>query len=148
MKRAKPICGVILLGLAAASLVEALRIRDDWQGAKLVPAVLGIVFVLLGIAHLMSRRRAGASEGGPSWPDAEGWRRVGLVFGALVAYVLALPYLGFLPATAALLLGLIRLLGTFSWPVTVVLTALSAVASHVVFKVWLGMPLPAGPLGL
>ncbi|MBI4607603.1 MAG: tripartite tricarboxylate transporter TctB family protein [Candidatus Rokubacteria bacterium] len=148
MKRAEPICGVILLGLAAACVVEALRIRDDWQGAKLVPAVLSMVFVLLAAGHLMSRRRSGPSEGDPSWPDAEGWRRVGLVFGALVAYVLALPYLGFLPATAALLLGLIRLLGAFSWPVTVVLTAVTAVASHVVFKLWLGMPLPAGPLGL
>ena len=46
MKRAEPICGVILLGLAAACVVEALRIRDDWQGAKLVPAVLSMVCLL------------------------------------------------------------------------------------------------------
>lgn len=147
MRRADLVSGVVLLGLAAAALAEALRIRDDWQGAKLMPAAAGMVFLLLGASHLVRALRMAPEAGGSAWPDAAGWRRVSVVFGALVLYVAALPYLGFLVATAGFLLGLLRLLGTFSWPMTMLLTAVASMASHVVFKVWLGMPLPAGPLG-
>ncbi len=49
------------------------------------------------------------------------------------------------PGTMELLV--VRSLGTYSWAGTAAWTAVIAVASHVVFKHWLGMPLPAGPLG-
>jgi ABC-type nickel/cobalt efflux system permease component RcnA len=70
------------------------------------------------------------------------------MFAVLVAYVAALPYLGFLPATALFVLVLLRSLGTYSWGRTLVLAAVMAVVSHVVFIHWLGMPLPAGPFGV
>jgi hypothetical protein len=34
------VCGGLLLLLGALSLVEALRLRDSWQGARLMPAAL------------------------------------------------------------------------------------------------------------
>jgi hypothetical protein len=74
--------------------------------------------------------------------------RVVAVLGLLTAYVIALPWLGFLPATALLVLPLVHALGEWSWPLTLATTAAIALACHVVFKHWLGMPLPPGPLGL
>jgi hypothetical protein len=70
------------------------------------------------------------------------------MFAVLVLYVAALPYAGFLPATALFVLILLRALGALSWATTIALTAAIAVACHVVFIHWLGMPLPSGPLGL
>ena len=113
-----------------------------------MPAVLGVMLAFLGVGHLMPPARDASETVAPAWPDGVGWRRVGLAFGGLVAYVFVLPYLGFMPATAAFLLALLRLLGTYSWPMVLLLTAIASVASHVIFKVWLTMPLPAGPLGL
>jgi len=145
MRRADLLSGVFLVALGVVSLVEALRVRDDWQGAKLMPAALAIVLVVLGAGHFVP---ALAAAERPAWPDASRGRRLALVFGALVLYVAALPFLGFLPATALFVLVLLGALGDFSWAVTIVMTGAIASASHVVFKHWLGMPLPSGLFGL
>jgi hypothetical protein len=138
---------MFFVALGVLSLVEALRLRDSWQGAKLMPAALAVVFVALGIGHLVPSS-ADAARASLEWPDAATQRRVILMFAVLVAYVAALPYLGFLPATALFVLVLLRSLGTYSWGRTLVLAAVMAVVSHVVFIHWLGMPLPAGPFGV
>ena len=147
MRRANLLCGGLLVALAAVSLLEALRIKDDWQGARLMPAALAVVLVALGVGHLVPST-AGSAAGLPAWPDAPGWRRVAFVFGALVLYVIVLPPLGFLFSTALFVLILLRSLGAYSWALTLVLTGAIAIATHVVFKHWLGMPLPAGLAGL
>ncbi len=143
MRRIDLVGGGFLMALGAMALFEALRIRDDWQGAKLMPAMIGVVLILLGVAHL-----AVPAVDRLAWPDATSRRRVTLMFGVLVIYVAVLPSLGFLLATALFVLILLRGLGTFSWARTIVLTAAIASVSHLVFKHWLGMPLPSGLVGL
>jgi hypothetical protein len=133
--------GIVLVALGLIAIVEALRLKDDWQGAKLMPAVIGAVLVVLGVAHFRLR------EARAPWPDAASAARVLLIFGTLALYVAALPGLGFLLSTALFVLVVIRTLGEFSWPRTAVATVLIAGSSHVVFKHWLGMALPIGPLG-
>lgn len=141
MRRANLLCGGFLVALGAVSLVEALRIRDDWQGAKLMPAALAVVLVVLGVGHLVPSM-VGSAVDLPAWPGAPHWRRAAAAFGVLVLYVAVLPSLGFLPATALFVLVLLRSLGAFSWATVIVLTCAIAIASYVVFKHWLGMPLP------
>ena len=133
--------GLVLVALGALSVLEALRVKDDWQGAKLMPAVVGVTLIVLGAAHATLRADRAA------WPDREALSRVCLLLGVLVAYVGVLPEIGFLPATAALTFVVVRALGAYSWLGTAGWTAGIALSSHVVFKHWLGMPLPAGPLG-
>jgi putative tricarboxylic transport membrane protein len=135
------VAGAALAALGALSLLEAFRLKDDWLGAKLMPAVVGVLLVLLGAAHA-----ALPAERAP-WPEATGARRVPLMLTVLAAYVGLLPVLGFLPATALFVFVVVRALGEYSWALTATWTGVIAVASHVVFKHWLGMALPAGPLG-
>jgi putative tricarboxylic transport membrane protein len=78
------------------------------------------------------------------WPDPAGGLRVLAVLALLVLYVALLPSLGFLLATLLFALPLVRALGAMSWPLTLVTAAAIALACHVVFKHWLGMPLPSG----
>ncbi len=139
MRRADLLCGGTLVALGVVSLVEALRIRDDWQGAKLMPAALAVALAVLGAGHAVPALAAAERL---AWPDAAGWRRVVFVFGLLALYVAGLPFLGFLPATALFVLILVRALGAFSWVLAIALTGAIAVASHLVFQRWLGMPLP------
>ena len=141
MRRISLVCGGFLLLLGALALIEALRLRDDWMGARLMPALVGATLVLLGVAH--SRLPATAA----AWPDAAGLRRVAGMVGLLVLYIALMPTLGFLLATTLFALPLVRTLGTWSWPTTIATTLAIAVSSHVVFKHWLGMPLPWGLLG-
>ncbi len=135
VRRTSLLSAGILLVLGVLALVEALRLRDDWLGAKLMPAVVGAVLIVLGAAHLV---RPAAT---PEWPDAAGFRRVALIFVVLALYVAVLPYVGFLPATAAFVLVLVRALGAFSWAATIGVTVAIALASHLVFIYWLGMSL-------
>lgn len=143
MRRTNLACGGVLVALGALALVEALRVRDEWQGARLMPAVVGGLLLLLGAAHPWARPVAHAE-----WPEPPGGRRVGAVFAVLVLYVVALPWLGFLPATALFLLALLRALGAFSWVGAIALTVAIALGTHVVFRHWLGMPLPSGVFGI
>jgi hypothetical protein len=140
--RAPLATGAVLAVLGVLAVAEAWRLRDPWPGARLMPAVVGATLLVLAAAH--ARMRAAPA----AWPDAAGWRRVVAVYALLAGYAAALPWLGFLTATALLALAMLRCLGDFSWGLTLVLTTAIAVASDLVFVHWLGMPLPAGPLGL
>jgi Tripartite tricarboxylate transporter TctB family len=139
--------GVALLALGALALVETLRINDTWSGARLLPLVVTAALLGLAAAHLLG----GSPAGAPSPAPAAEPRHLGsgaAVVGALAAYVALLPALGFLLGTAALILALTRLLGHYAWPRALAMAAGLALAAHVVFVVWLGMPLPRGLLGL
>jgi putative tricarboxylic transport membrane protein len=140
VRRIPLVCGAFLVALGLVALVETFRLRDGWLGARLMPAVVGASLVVLGLAH----RTVPAAA--PAWPDAAGGRRVVATLALLAGYVAVFPGLGFLPATVLLVLPLVRALGRWSWPLTVATTAAIALACHVVFKHWLGMPLPPGLL--
>jgi hypothetical protein len=135
--------GLVLLALGAGSLVEAVRIKDDWSGARLLPLVAALALLALGAAHVAAREPAAPSTPAEAGRDA---RRVGLVVATLAAYVLAMPSVGFVGTTAALVFVLVRALGGYRWWATTALALAAAVMSHVVFRVWLGMPLPDGLL--
>jgi hypothetical protein len=134
--RAARLSGVVLIGLGVLSVVEALRMRDDWQGAKLMPAVIGSALILLGLAHFPRRFSETIS-----WPDAASRRRVALMFAALAVYAAVLPWAGFLASTAVFALVLVRTLGTYSWLASLAVTVAVAAACHIVFARWLGMPI-------
>lgn len=137
MRRASLAVGAFLLVLGGLAAAEALRLGDGWQGPGLMPAAVGAALAALGLAHLV------APPGSPPpWPGAVALRRVVAMLGLLAAYVAALPYLGFLPATALFTLAVVRWLGRFGWARALATTAAIAVAGHVVFLRWLGMPLP------
>jgi putative tricarboxylic transport membrane protein len=138
-RRANLLCGAVLLILAVASLVEAVRLKDDWQGARLMPAVLAIVLGALALGHV---RTVPADSAAPDWPDTRGRRRIAAVFGALVIYVALLEPLGFLLATALFVLAVVRVLGAWAWMTTAAVTLAIALACYLVFQRWLGMPLP------
>lgn len=130
--------GALLLLLGGGSLVEAFRIKDDWSGAKLMPVVAAVALLAVGVVHVAERPRR------PPDTLPSDLSRVGIVVAVLVAYVAALPALGFLLTTIALLLVLIRGLGGYRWPAAMALAIGLGAACHVVFRVWLTMPLPDG----
>lgn len=138
--------GVALLILSVLSFVETLRINDGWAGARLLPLIVSLAFLGLGLAHL-SPKGAPAPGPGDGISDPRPERgAVLLVLASLVGYVALLSTAGFALATFGLLLILVHRLGGYGWKRSIGLAVGLALATHVVFVVWLGMPLPAGPL--
>jgi putative tricarboxylic transport membrane protein len=80
--------------------------------------------------------------------DAGGWRRVGATLAAMAGFALVLEPLGFLLAAFLSMVALLRAVEAQSWRRIIVIAAAAALVSQLVFARLLGVPLPAGVLGI
>jgi hypothetical protein len=141
--------GLIVLGLIALregrrlyalreSLVAGAVVGDDTfpliVGAGLV--ALGAVVVLTGLPHVHV-----------TLPEPQVRTQMLWSAGAMIAYWLLAPILGYTSATAIVAVALYRTMGGYRWPVTLLLAGVSAGALYLMFRVWLLEPLPSGLLG-
>ena len=145
MKRADRILGILLLLLGLACLAEGGRVWDGIGGTGFMPVLLGSVFLLLALGLLAFPSRP-QGETSISWPAGGVWRQIVLIFISLTSYVLLLPWIGYLPGTAILLIALVRVMGRVHWGFSLIFGVGVSVLTHVVFKIWLNMPFPAGVL--
>jgi Tripartite tricarboxylate transporter TctB family len=114
-------------------------------GPGFFPVGVG-VFLCLAAAVLIIAGLRPAPAGAPvSKPSRDERARVMATVAGLVGFCLLMPWLGY-PACAFLFVALLlRRLGGSAWPGVVITAALSALLTHYVFGVLLGVPLPRGP---
>lgn len=146
------VVGALLVVLGAAAILEARRLhalREAMVAGAVVgddtfPLILGAAMVLLGVLCFVVRL-----------PSA----RVNLPTGAartqmlgsgavLAAYWVILPPVGYTLSTALVSIALYRSMGGYRWPVAVAAGLVTTVVLHLLFRVWLRQPLPAGWLGI
>ncbi len=94
------------------------------------------------VATVSAFRGAAAAE--PVELDAPSRRRVVISVVALVAFCLALPWVGYPAAAFAFVTVVLRYLGA-RWTTALLTGALSSAGSYVLFAVLLDVPLPHGP---
>ncbi|HEY6005495.1 MAG TPA: tripartite tricarboxylate transporter TctB family protein [Anaeromyxobacter sp.] len=149
--------GAVLLAAAAAYLWMgrgyALDTLAD-PGPGLFPRAAGLALALLAAAQLVSssaRLRRAASPAAAARDEAGGpvagpARRlqVGILVLLLVAYALVLSAAGFLASTFCLTVACSKLMGARGWSRPIALAAGVLLACHLLFSVWLDVPLPAG----
>lgn len=134
-----------------ALLVFALAVA--WEAAKLpfgsvntpdagfFPLSLAIALTALsGLIVVRSWLPDAAAGTMPSWSGAG---RVTMAAVAMVAYVAVIEWLGYLLATALVMLALLRGIERLKWRTSLVVTIASVVGSYVLFR-RLGVPLPSG----
>jgi hypothetical protein len=146
MTQAHRVCGWILLVLAFACFGEGFRNWEGIGGTGFFPMILGIIFTLLGTGFLI-RKFAERGQSFP-WPPRPGRLRLGLVITALFLFLLLTPYLGYPFTTVLFIASLLKTLGGIRWPYGLILGAVAALMTYVVFKTWLNMPLPMGMIGI
>jgi len=73
--------------------------------------------------------------------------KAALALTASAAYAFALEPLGFVLTTFLLLLFLLVAIEARRWPSSLMIATATSLGSHLLFKVWLAVPLPAGPWG-
>jgi len=143
--RRDAIAAAATLALGAGAAVAASKLPFGGlrnPGPGFFPWWLGLVLLLLGVVLLVQaiRERAGAGAA------AERPWKVLLLLAVLAVYVLVLDAAGYLIATFLVVVFMLRVLEPQRWSVALGVAALAAAGSYVLFAVWLGVPLPAGPL--
>ena len=118
-------------------------------GPRALPFLLGIILAILGIA-LATQKYVGRVPPSTSDRDAQAdppTTRTALVtFGLLLAYAFLLDTMGFITATAALMLAAMAgVLGMRRWVFMAVFAAAFAAGTWLVFNTLLGIPLPRDP---
>ena len=145
MKRADRILGILLALLALFCIVEGVRVWDGLGGTGFIPLLLGIVFALLSLGVLVPRSQDQKPPSIP-WPAKGVWQQIGLIFLSLVLYILLLPWIGYLLGTTFLFTALMWVVGRVRWGYGLIFGGVVSAITHVVFKIWLSMPFPAGIL--
>lgn len=114
-------------------------------GPGVFPLAAGTLLLgaAVGQAVVAARARPATASSPVEGPAG---RRVLALMAVLVAYPFAAAAIGFLTASFAVVLASSRLLGTRDWLRAAVLALGVTAAAHVLFVVWLGVPLPSGPL--
>ena len=147
------IAGGILVLLGGVALVEARRLaalREEMVAGAVVgddtfPSVIGVALVLLGLYAVVLARWTHPPVTFPA--SAERRQLVGSA-GALIAYSLITPYLGYPLSTLLVATALYRAMGRYRWPVALLIASATTGALYLVFRVWLVEPLPRGWLGI
>jgi len=136
--------GAVLSLLAVVALIEAaslpygtVRAPDAGFFPKTLAALL--LFFGLGIVFNSFLTKAHAVQF-----TTRSWQ-VAIAAAAFIAYALVLQKAGFVIATIALMLLVMRGLGGMSWKQSLLITVPGVMLSYIAF-VQLGVPLPRGPL--
>ena len=151
MKRLDLIAAGALTGLAAYVLIESRKLsfgslRVPQTG--FFPRVLGILLILLALAELVRVLRLSVPVTVREKISGEGWTRIGATLVIMFGFALVLERLGFFLATFFLMVLLLRAIEAPHWPKVFIIALATSLLSYGLFAWLLGVPLPAGILGL
>ncbi len=137
---------LLAFGLLALTQARGLRFGSVVSpGPGFFPLCLAAAFSLVSLALVVRALRAPAGEPArTSGADRAGRLKVVGTLGGVLVYALVLEWLGFLLATFALLLFFFTALQRQRWLVALGGSVATALLTYLVFKVWLGVNLPAG----
>jgi len=140
--------GWILIVLGAASLLETRRIiyglgTGGLVGDHTFPFLLGAFFLILGVYFQFTTQIASID-----FPQGTVLRR--MIFSALllIVYWQTIPLLGYTLGTHLVSAALFFVIGGYKWYLSFIFGAATAVILHLIFRVWLYLPFPAGFLGI
>ena len=140
------VSGVALFLFALAAGWEAQKLPFGTVNAPdsgFFPLSLAVMLAILSALIVFARQpQAARATAPPSWRGAG---RVALLVAALVAYLTMLNQVGYLLASALVMLLHLRGLERVRWGESLAITLLSVAATYLLFR-RLGVPLPAGIL--
>lgn len=150
MNKAETVAGSVFMAIGVLVLLEAIRFPyfvEGVPGPGFLPlwTSFGIIGSGLVLAIKGIRPSLAAAEE-ITWPEAAGWRRVGLMLGALAVSLLLLEWLGFMLTITIFMAVVVFGLGVRSKRMLASVPFASAVGLYVIFAVWLRVPLPKGIL--
>ena len=151
MKRANLAAAIGMLLMAGFILFESralsfgtFRVPHTGFFPKIVVGLL----LLLSLCCLAQTLRDKTIERPTEKIPTDGWFRIGATLATLIGFALLLEWLGFLLSTFLLMVLLLRAIEAPKWPKVIVVALVTALVSYGLFAWLLGVPLPAGVLGI
>jgi hypothetical protein len=151
MKRANVAIALILTGLAGFILFEAGKLSFGSMRVPrtaFFPVILATLLLILSLILLAQALRGAPTGRGPKRIEAEGWFRIGATVVTLLGFALALERLGFLLSTLVLMVLLLRAIESLAWHKVFAVALATSLVAYAIFGWLLGIPLPAGVLGI
>jgi putative tricarboxylic transport membrane protein len=117
-------------------------------GTGFMPFVMGLVVIGLAVALFLesyfAMKKNPPRKHSP-WTDVY-WRRVLLISAILLVYAILLPKLGYLLDTFLVMVFLLKSGEPIRWPTAIIVGAITAGFSYVLFGIWLSVSFPPGIL--
>ncbi len=153
MRRYDLISSLVFLVLGLVIAVSSLRInvgtfRDP--GSGLFPLITGILMSIIAGGIFIKSFLQSISKGRePLGKDKRLWHNKSVATVVIMLlYAITIEWLGFLTVTLLILFVLFKAIGGLSARASLGGAVLTAAVAYLVFKVWLNVQLPVGPLGL
>lgn len=151
MSVAERIAAAALTAFGVAGIVEAAKLpfgAVTRPAAGFFPLCLAVGLTVVASAVLVGALRTPLAPPTPGGMTSRGGlARAAATLAALLVYAFVLEPAGFALATFALIAFLFRVVEPRPWPVALGGAAVTVIVTHVVFRVWLGVRMPAGPGG-
>jgi putative tricarboxylic transport membrane protein len=151
MKRSDVAVAGLLIGFAGFIFLEGRRLplgslRVPQTG--FFPSILAALLALFAGALLFQAWRTADSAGGAETLEPRSWVRIGAALAAMAFFALALESAGFFLTTFLLMTLLLRAIEAQRWSKVIPIALATALVSYAIFGMLLGIPLPAGFLGI
>jgi len=143
--------GAILLALAGYIFLTASALPFGTARVPQTAFFPKTLAVLLEILSLVVVTQALAGTKAPFASNkigSDGWIRIGATLATLAGFALLLERLGFLLATFLLMICLLRAIEAQSWGKVIAVALATSLITYGLFAWLLGVPLPAGVLGI
>lgn len=148
MKGRESIASLILCSLGIVIAAQSFRLRLGMltePGPGFFPFWSGVILGFLALLTFL-KRSLGKPAQAPPWNLRERWGQLTLVVGVLLAYSVSLEPAGFILSTFLLLIVLFKVMGAGRLVFLVGGSGAISVVVYSVFKFWLGVQLPKGPI--
>lgn len=137
-----------LVTIATLALIGAFQIKaaaGERLQSRTFPLLMGAVLMVTGGALGFTAWRS-RSVAEVQWPDRVGFRRIGVVLGSLMIYLVIIEPVGFPISSFFFISLLVWYFGRYRWYLCGLIGLTSAVVLYFVFMQFLGLSLPAGLL--
>ena len=151
MKRSELAASVFIAGLAAFILFECRKLPFGTMRVPqtaFFPAVLAVLLLIFSLVLLAQRFLHAEAGRVPDQITEDGWVRISATLATMAVFAFILERLGFLLSTFALMILLLRAIESQSWLKVIGIALTTALAAYAIFGWLLGIPLPAGVLGI
>jgi hypothetical protein len=139
----------VAFAIGVAVMVDSVRMGAEWAKGSPQPGYFPFrigAIICIAAASIVVRALLRARRDATPFVHWERFRRVLAVLAPMLAYILAVAYLGMCVASALFVAGFMRVAGRYGWGKSLAVGIVAAVALFWLFEIQFMVPLPKGPL--